>query len=106
MGKAMRSTFRAVQDFEPVERPARAAGATGRPTPTTTWAGRCAEVARIIRGDVGVEVLTVDQGDWDHHTDLGTLEWGRMIRNAGELGSHHRRVLQGPRHGSATRSPW
>ena len=34
------------------------------------------EVARIVRGDVGVEVVTVDQGDWDHHTDLGTLEWG------------------------------
>ena len=26
-----------------------------------------AEVARIVRGDVGVEVVTVDQGDWDHH---------------------------------------
>ena len=31
-----------------------------------------AEVARIVRGDVGVEVVTVDQGDWDHHTGLGT----------------------------------
>ena len=30
----------------------------------------------MIRGDVGTQVLTVDHGDWDHHTDLGTLERG------------------------------
>ena len=39
-----------------------------------------------IRGDVGIEVLTVDHGDWDHHTDLGTLGWGRMVRQAAALG--------------------
>ena len=39
----------------------------------------------MIRGDVGVEVLTVDQGDWDMHSDLGTLAWGQMIRNAADL---------------------
>ena len=39
----------------------------------------------MIRGDVGVEVLTVDQGDWDMHSGLGTLEWGQMIQNAGDL---------------------
>ncbi len=33
-------------------------------------------VSRIIRSGVGAEVITVDQGDWDMHTDLGTLEWG------------------------------
>ena len=46
-----------------------------------------AAVARVIRGDVGVEVITVDQGDWDMHTDLGTVDSGRMVRNAGELAS-------------------
>ena len=30
-------------------------------------------------------MITVDQGDWDMHTDLGTLEWGDMRRNAGDL---------------------
>ena len=39
----------------------------------------------MIRADVGVEVLTVDQGDWDMHSDLGNLEWGQMIRNATDL---------------------
>ena len=43
------------------------------------------QVARVVRGDVGVEVITVDQGDWDMHTDVGNLEWGRMRTNAGRL---------------------
>ena len=46
---------------------------------------RSPEVARVIKGDVGVAVLTVDQGDWDHHTDIGTVEWGRLVQNAGDL---------------------
>ena len=35
---------------------------------------------RAVR--LGTEVITVDQGDWDMHTDAGTLEWGDMMRNA------------------------
>ena len=36
-----------------------------------------AEAARIVRGDVGVEVITIDQGDWDMHTDIGHRRVGR-----------------------------
>ena len=39
-----------------------------------------ATAARIIRGDVGVEVITVDQGDWDMHTDMGTPSGGGMAQ--------------------------
>ena len=39
----------------------------------------------LFRSHLGAEVVTVDQGDWDMHTDLGTLEWGEMKRNAGDL---------------------
>ena len=41
-----------------------------------------ASAARIIRGNVGTEVITVDQGDWDMHVDLGNLASGQMIGNA------------------------
>lgn len=38
--------------------------------------------AQLIRADVGTEVVTevvtIDYGDWDMHTDVGTLEWGDM----------------------------
>ncbi|MDZ5662370.1 DUF1501 domain-containing protein [Nocardioides sp. zg-1308] len=43
------------------------------------------DVSRIVRSGVGAEVITVDQGDWDMHTDAGTVEWGEMKRNAGDL---------------------
>ena len=85
MGKAMRSTFRAVADFEPVRnKPDQPHNGASYPDHDLGRALR--EVARIVRGNVGVEVVTVDQGDWDHHTDLGTLQWGSMIRNADALG--------------------
>jgi uncharacterized protein (DUF1501 family) len=84
MGKAMRSTFRAVTDFQPVK-DAPKKPQNGAQYPDNDLGRAMAQVARIVRGDVGVEVITVDQGDWDHHTDLGTLEWGDMIRNAADL---------------------
>jgi len=81
LGRAMRSTLQATTDFEPVQSTADNSTSYGG-----SDLGRAlSEVARVIRGDVGVEVLTVDQGDWDMHSGLGTLQWGRMIQNAGEL---------------------
>jgi uncharacterized protein (DUF1501 family) len=85
MAKAMSATFRAVEDFEPV-RQTSTEPANGASYPDNDLGRAMREVARIVKGDVGVEVVTVDQGDWDHHTGLGTLEWGRMRRNAGDLG--------------------
>ncbi|PKH42860.1 Uncharacterized conserved protein, DUF1501 family [Nocardioides alpinus] len=59
-------------------------------TPATAYPGTglgkaLSDVSRIVRSGVGAEVITVDQGDWDMHTDLGTVEWGEMRRNAGDL---------------------
>ena len=53
--------------------------------PNTDLARGLAAAARMIRGDVGIKVLTLDQGNWDMHTNLGTLGWGAMIRNAQEF---------------------
>jgi uncharacterized protein (DUF1501 family) len=86
MGRAMRATLRAVEEFDPVHG-TRKTPAHGATYPSSDLGRAFAEVARIIRGDVGVEVLTVDQGDWDHHSGLGTPERGRMLRNAGDLAS-------------------
>ena len=84
-------------------RPARQP-ANGAAYPDSDLGRAMAEVARIIRGDVGVEVLTVDQGDWDHHSGLGTRRSsGRMLRNAGELAAIDRRVLHRPRDARPTR---
>lgn len=62
--------------------------AAGTPAPAYPGTGlgkALSDVSRIVRSGVGAEVITVDQGDWDMHTDAGTLEWGDMKRNAGDL---------------------
>jgi uncharacterized protein (DUF1501 family) len=81
LGKAMRSTLQATTDFTPVRDTV-----DNTPSYGDSDLGRALSgVARVIRGNVGVEVLTVDQGDWDMHTGIGNLEWGQMLTNAGDL---------------------
>ncbi|MFC4785160.1 DUF1501 domain-containing protein [Nocardioides sp. MAHUQ-72] len=86
LGRAMRSAFASVESFAPV-RESSAAPAHGAAYPDGDLGRAMAAVARVVRGDVGVRVVTVDHGDWDMHTGLGTVEQGRMVRNAGELAS-------------------
>jgi uncharacterized protein (DUF1501 family) len=81
LGTAMRSMFAALDDFAP----ARATADNVTAYPRTDLGRALSEVARVIRGDVGVEVITVDQGDWDMHADLGTVERGWLRDNTRDL---------------------
>ena len=81
LGRAMRSTYAAVDEFGP----AKAAADTSSAYPDTDLGQALAQVARVIRGNVGVEVFTVDQGDWDMHAGLGTADGGWMVNNLREL---------------------
>ncbi len=81
MGTAVRATLQATADITPaVQATDNLASYGGSPL-----GDALAAAARIIRGNVGTEVITVDQGDWDMHTDLGNLANGRMIGNAEDL---------------------
>jgi uncharacterized protein (DUF1501 family) len=83
LGRSMRSTFEAINTFGPAQ-----AAVDNRSTYPGTSLGRSlSTAAQIIRGDVGVEVITVDQGDWDMHTDMGSADGGWMWNNAEDLGS-------------------
>jgi uncharacterized protein (DUF1501 family) len=83
LGRSMRTTFDAISAFGPAQ-----AAEDHRSTYPSTGLGRSlATAAQIIRGDVGVEVITVDQGDWDMHTDMGSADGGWMWRNAEDLAS-------------------
>ena len=83
LGRSMRSTFQAISTFGPAQ-----ATADNRTTyPGTGLGHSLSAAAQIIRGDVGVEVITVDQGSWDMHTDMGSADGGWMWRNAEDLGS-------------------
>ncbi|MDR7251033.1 uncharacterized protein (DUF1501 family) [Nocardioides sp. BE266] len=85
MSKAVRDAIEGAETFG-------AARDTAAGTPATAYPGSSlgkalSDVSRIVRSGVGAEVITVDQGDWDMHTDLGTVDWGDMRRNAGDLAS-------------------
>jgi uncharacterized protein (DUF1501 family) len=48
-------------------------------------AAALAQSARLIRADVGAEVITVDHPSWDMHTGIGTLRDGDLRLNADDL---------------------
>jgi uncharacterized protein (DUF1501 family) len=82
LGDATRRAFSVVQTFERINRsPAH----TPASYPKGDLGKAFASAARIIRGDVGVEVITIDYGKWDMHSGLGDLSWGQMIENASEM---------------------
>ncbi len=81
LGRAMRSTYAAVDEFGP----AKLATDTTSSYPQTDLGKALAQVARVIRGNVGVQVFTVDQGDWDMHAGLGSVDRGWMVDNVREL---------------------
>jgi uncharacterized protein (DUF1501 family) len=37
--------------------------------------------AQLIRADIGTDVIAIDAGNWDLHTNYGTTEWGSMQSN-------------------------
>ena len=84
LGAAASSTFSAVKAFKPVTSTA-AGPRNGASYPKGSLGKAMAVAARIVRGDAGVSVITIDQGAWDMHTGLGTLEYGAMIRNTEEF---------------------
>lgn len=78
LGRSMRSTFEAITSFEP----AKASTDTRATYPGSSLGQALATAAQIVRGDVGVEVITVDQGDWDMHVGMGNADGGWMSNNA------------------------
>ena len=57
------------------------------PYPDDDFAKRLAELARLIRSDIGLRVACVDVGGWDMHTNLGTVDGGAMKTELGKLGA-------------------
>jgi uncharacterized protein (DUF1501 family) len=53
--------------------------------PGTDLGDALAQSARVIRGNVGAEVITIDHSSWDMHTGLGTLDDGDMRLMADDL---------------------
>ncbi|MFL6157763.1 MAG: DUF1501 domain-containing protein [Marmoricola sp.] len=85
LGDGARSAMSAIADFGPVRATSETA-ANGATYGDDDLGRALRAAARIIKGDVGTDVIAVDHdGGWDMHTDLGTLAWGRMIDAADSL---------------------
>ncbi len=67
------------------------AAGLGDYTPTVEYPGTnlgatLQDVAQLIKADVGARVITVDEGDWDMHADLGRVDGGWMASKLADLG--------------------
>jgi len=77
LGEAARTAMATAEAWAPV-RDSPTDPQHGAKYPDTDLGDALAQSARLIRADVGAQVVTVDHGSWDMHTDLGTLDWGQM----------------------------
>jgi uncharacterized protein (DUF1501 family) len=81
LGRAARSALKTVNTMAPFARRTYHPH-NGARYPTDYPAADLSEAlknsAQLIRANVGTEVIAVDYGSWDMHTELGTLEWGDM----------------------------
>lgn len=87
LGAGARSALSAIADFAPVKATSDVP-ANGATYPKDDLGDALQATARIIRGNVGVDVIAVDHdGGWDMHTDLGTVSSGLMIEATDILAS-------------------
>ena len=104
LASGTRDAMKAADEWSPV-RDSPADPQHGAKYPHTGLGEALAQSARLIRADVGAEVVTVDHGSWDMHTDLGTLDWGEMRLMIDDLAAVGRRLLHRPRRPLRRRSP-
>jgi uncharacterized protein (DUF1501 family) len=84
LGDATRAALRTVKDLRPVvEKRYRPDVPYPRAFPAAGLAAALEDTARLIKADVGTEVVSVDYGTWDMHSDYGRLDAGRMQRMVG-----------------------
>jgi uncharacterized protein (DUF1501 family) len=62
---------------------AMADSATAYPTVwnATPFAEPLRNAAKLIRANIGTDVIAIDAGNWDLHTNYGTIQWGTMQSN-------------------------
>ena len=84
LGNAARSALETVDALGPLGAKAYKT-AVRYPTgfPATDLAAALKDTARLIKADVGTEVVSIDFGSWDMHSNYGTIDTGEMTRMVG-----------------------
>ncbi|MCM0620488.1 DUF1501 domain-containing protein [Nocardioides bruguierae] len=80
MRDGMSAALTAASDFQAVKDVS-----TTATFPNSSLGRALAIVSRTVRADVGSSVFTVDSGNWDMHTDIGSSSSGWMVNNARDL---------------------
>jgi uncharacterized protein (DUF1501 family) len=84
LGDATRAALKTVKDLRPVvEDRYRPDVSYPKAYPAAGLSAALKDTARLIKADVGTEVVSVDYGTWDMHSDYGRLDAGRMQRMIG-----------------------
>jgi len=60
--------------------------ANGAVYPDSDLGRALSDVARLIKGNVGARVVTIDEGNWDMHSGMGTVDQGWMHDHLTDLG--------------------
>ncbi|CAN5309919.1 DUF1501 domain-containing protein [soil metagenome] len=77
--RAYRSAVRTADLIAPVARATYTPAVSyPRSWPASGLSDALKDTAQLIKADVGTEVVSIDYGSWDMHSDYGTLEWGDM----------------------------
>ncbi len=79
LGVAGRSALATVRELSPLAR-TKYQPSVSYPSawPAAGLSAALKDTAQLIKGDVGTEVVTIDYGSWDMHSDYGTTAWGDM----------------------------
>jgi uncharacterized protein (DUF1501 family) len=76
---AFRSAVRTVDRVAPVAATEyQPSVAYPRDWPAADLSDALRDTAQLIKADIGTEVVSIDYGSWDMHSDYGTTEWGDM----------------------------
>lgn len=78
IGAGASQALAAAQTFAPIA----AAPSSAVSYPSGDLGKALRETAKVLKADVGAEVVTVDQGSWDHHQWVGDLDDGNLKRMA------------------------
>lgn len=79
LGDATRAALRTAEDLRSVvETPYGPSVSYPKVYPAAGLAAALKDTARLIKADIGTEVVSVDYGTWDMHSDYGRLDAGRM----------------------------
>ncbi len=88
LGSAARSALRTVQDLQPVVSATYQPAVTyPRTWPATGLSDALKDTAQLIKANVGTEVVTIDYGSWDMHSDYGSTDSGEMQSMVGGFAS-------------------